>query len=105
MSSSAVTCPSSLVGVVVTRVMDCSLKWRAVDCGPLVVLFDQDCSVETQECLGIGKDADDVGPTFGLLVDSLKGFGRPYLSPVDLREAGESQQVILRLAQPRLVLR
>jgi len=64
----------------------------AVRYGPFVVLFDKDRAGTAQQGFGVREDTYDVGATFDLVVRPLERIRRPQLSPVGLREYGESQQ-------------
>jgi hypothetical protein len=48
----------------------------------LVVLIAQDGADETDHCLVVGEDADDVGATLDLLVEPLERVVRPDPPPV-----------------------
>jgi hypothetical protein len=66
---------------------------------PLVVLFEQECANEADDCGVVREDADDVGATLDLGVDSLKWFGRRDLLAVRAWEAREREHVVLRLIE------
>jgi hypothetical protein len=46
------------------------------------VLFSEDRADESEHCVVVGDDADDVGPPFDLLVDPLERVRGPDLAPV-----------------------
>jgi len=54
---------------------------------------------------GLGKDSDDPGSAFDLLVDPLQRVGRPDLLPVRFRERGERQHFGLGVVHQRADLR
>ena len=57
------------------------------------MLFGQDGADEADQSVAVGEDADDVGASADLFVESLLGVVRPDLAPDLLGERGERQQI------------
>ena len=62
--------------------IDPSEKVAAVGDLPFVVGLDEDRAGQSQQRLGIGEDADDIGTPLDLLVQPLQRVGRPDLLPM-----------------------
>ncbi len=58
---------------------------------PLVVLLEQQRTYEADDGGFVGEDADDIGATFDLRVESLERIGAVDLRSVSLRERHERQ--------------
>lgn len=67
--------------------------------GPLIVLFGEEGADEPDDGVSVGEDADDVGSSSDLFVESLEGVVGPDLAPVSHREEPESQDVISGLVE------
>ena len=55
--------------------------------GSFVVCFGEDGAGEAQQCLGVGKDADDIGAAADLAGEAFLWIGRPDLPPDALGNA------------------
>jgi hypothetical protein len=60
---------------------------------PFVILFEQDRTDQALDTGLIGEDADDVGTTLDLLVQTLQRVGRMQLRPMRTREAHEGKDI------------
>ena len=56
--------------------------------------FESTLSQQAGDGCVVGKDADDAGPPFDLLVEAFQQVGAPDLAPVLVREAMEGQHVV-----------
>ena len=61
--------------------------------GPVVVLLGQDGADESDRCVAVGEDPDDVGAAADLAVEALVGVVGPDLAPDLFGEGGEGQDV------------
>ena len=60
---------------------------------PLIVLFDQEGTGESERGGVVGEDADDVGSAADLAVDTLERVGASELGPVRVGELVEGEKV------------
>src|SRR5437763_111163 len=72
---------------------------------PFVVLLDHDAGGKPDQGAVVGEDANDIGATTDLAVDSLEWIRRAQLTPVVDRDNVEGEQVLFARLEQRSQLR